>query len=302
MNDMLTNEKNMLIIINPRSGKMRMRSALLQVIEIFSSAGYNVTVYPTKAPRDAIDKVKNCAGQFSLIVCCGGDGTLNEVITGVMESSVRTPLGYIPSGTLNEWSTGLKISKNFETAAKDIINGSLTSMDIGQFGDKYFSYTASFGAFTEASYSAPQDVKNLLGELAYLFEGMKSLGNIRPIELSFDIDGKTVSGSFLFGAISNSLSVGGIVKYNKSTVTLNDGLFEIMLIRTPENLSQLQGLVSAVLNQNYDNPHIEFYHVSSITVHGAEEIAWTLDGEKAISPDTFKINNLHNAIDFYLPQ
>ena len=292
----------MLLIVNPRSGRMKMKPALLDVIEIFSAAGYDVTVYPTKAPLDAARKAEACAADFSTIVCCGGDGTLNEVITGVMNSGCKPFIGYIPSGTLNEWSSGLKISKNITMAANDIVNGKVVPLDIGRFDDKYFSYTASFGAFTEASYSAPQDVKNLLGQMAYLFEGMKSLGNIKPIDMSFEIEGKEVSGPFLFGAVSNSLSVGGIVKYNQGSVTLNDGLFEIMLIRNPENLMQLQSLISAVLNRNYDNPYIEFYHVSSVTVRGAKDIAWTLDGEKAVSRDTFTISNLHQAVDFYLPQ
>ncbi len=218
-----------------------------------------------------------------------------------MNSGVKINLGYIPSGTLNEWSSGLKISRNITKAANDIVSGKLVSLDIGKFGDKYFSYTASFGAFTDASYSAPQDVKNLLGQLAYVFEGIKSLGNIKPYKMTFKTENKTFDGEFLFGAISNSLSVGGIVKYSKDAVSLNDGYFEVMLIRNPKNAMQLQSLVSAVINQNYNNPFIEFLHVNKLEVTDCEGVAWTLDGEKAISDEKIEIKNLHGAIDFFLP-
>jgi len=176
--------KKLLLIVNPCSGKAKMRSELLRVTEILSLGGYDITVYPTKAKADAtkrIEAVKN--NEFEKIVVCGGDGTLNEAITGIMSASLDCTLGYIPAGTLNEWSTGLRISKSIPTAAKDIINGMPIKLDVGKFGDKYFSYTASFGAFTEASYSAPQDLKNVLGQAAYFFEGIKSLANIKPIHL-----------------------------------------------------------------------------------------------------------------------
>ena len=302
----MSNEKydgsRLLLIVNPKSGKMKMQNNLLSVVNIFSEAGYTVTVYPTKCRLDATEYAKIHAKEYDTIVCCGGDGTLNEVITGIMHSGADSKIGYIPSGTLNEWSSGLKISRNIATAAKDIVTGELSPLDIGSFDDKFFSYTASFGAFTEASYSAPQEVKNILGQLAYLFEGIKSLGNIKPISMTFEVDGKIIEGEFLFGAISNSLSVGGIVKYDKKSVTLNDGLFEVMLIHNPKNPIQLQSLISAVLTQNYDNPYIEFYPAKEIKVTNCEGVAWTLDGEKAVSSKELIIKNLHNAIKFYLPK
>lgn len=291
----------LLLVVNPKSGRMKMKNYLLQVVSIFCDAGYSVNVYTTKDRLDATQFTEKNAKDYDLIVCCGGDGTLNEVITGIMNSGAKVNLGYIPSGTLNEWSSGLKISRNITKAANDIVSGKLVSLDIGKFGDKYFSYTASFGAFTDASYSAPQDVKNLLGQLAYVFEGIKSLGNIKPYKMTFKTENKTFDGEFLFGAISNSLSVGGIVKYSKDAVSLNDGYFEVMLIRNPKNAMQLQSLVSAVINQNYNNPFIEFLHVNELEVTDCEGVAWTLDGEKAISDEKIEIKNLHGAIDFFLP-
>ena len=171
--------KKLLLIVNPCSGRSKMRGELLRVTEILSLGGYDVVVYPTKAQGDATKRVEAIKNkEFEKIVVCGGDGTLNEVITGMMSAKLDCTLGYIPAGTLNEWSTGLQISKNIPTAAKDVINGVPVRLDIGKFGDKHFCYTASFGAFTEASYSAPQDVKNVLGQAAYFFEGVKSLANI----------------------------------------------------------------------------------------------------------------------------
>ena len=246
-------DKKMLLIVNPCSGRARMRNELLGVVEIFSSAGYTVTVYPTKARGDATSRVSSLgSGEYDEIVVCGGDGTLNEVITGLMRSGNKYTLGYIPSGTLNEWSSGLKISRNIKKAAEDIVSGRKIKLDIGKFSDKYFSYTASFGAFTDASYSAPQDVKNVLGQAAYFFEGIKSLGNIKPVHLKFTADGRETEGDFLFGAVSNSMSVGGIVKFDESAVKLNDGKFEILLIRNPDNILKLQPIIDGILKRDFN--------------------------------------------------
>lgn len=280
-----------------------MRTELLKVVEIFSAADYSVTVYPTKARGDATLKVSTVSqNEYDLIVVCGGDGTLNEVITGMMQAKINIKLGYIPSGTLNEWSSGLNISRVIKEAAADIVSGEEISLDVGKFGDKYFSYTASFGAFTSASYSAPQDIKNVLGQAAYFFEGIKSLGNIKPIHLKFSCEEKEVEGDFLFGAISNSLSVGGIVKFDHNAVKLNDGLFEVLLIRNPDNVLKLQPLIDGILRQELDREGMEFFHTKEITVTGGEGISWTLDGEYAEGTECVKISNINNAINLIVPK
>ena len=294
--------KNLLLIVNPCSGKAKMRTELLRVVEILSAGGYNVTVYPTKERGDATEKVKSLkADEYGLIVVCGGDGTLNEVITGLMQSGIDCTLGYIPSGTLNEWSSGLRISRSIPNAAKDIVNGKTISLDIGKFGDKYFSYTASFGAFTEASYSAPQDVKNVLGQAAYFFEGIKSLGNIRPIHLKFECEEKTVEGDFLFGAVSNSMSIGGIVKFDEAVVELNDGEFEVLLIRSPDNILKLQPIIDGIIKKDLNRDGIEFFHTKKIKVTGGADVSWTLDGEFAQGADEITITNLAHAIHLTVP-
>ena len=279
-----------------------MKTELLKVVEILSAADYSVTVYPTKDKGDATLKVSTLSeGEYDLIVVCGGDGTLNEVITGLMQAKIHCKLGYIPSGTLNEWSSGLNISRVIPTAAKDITTGKEVTLDIGKFGDKYFSYTASFGAFTSASYSAPQEIKNVLGQAAYVFEGVKSLGNIKPIHLKFICDDREIEGDFLFGAISNSMSVGGIVKFDDSVVKLNDGLFEVLLIRNPDNILKLQPLVDGILKKDLSKEGMEFFHTSKITVIGGEGVSWTLDGEYAEGKQEIEITNIHNTINLIVP-
>ena len=295
--------KEMLIIVNPKSGKAKMRTELLDISEIFSSAGYHVSVYPTQERADATKKAEKLkTGDFDTVVVCGGDGTLNEVITGLMHSGTDVKLGYIPSGTLNEWSSGLGISRDIKTAAKDIVTGSVIELDIGKFGEKYFSYTASFGAFTEASYSAPQEIKNALGQAAYFFEGIKSLGNIKPIHLCFEHDDEKTEGDFLFGAVSNSMSVGGIVKFDEAVVKLNDGLFEVLLIRKPKNIIEFQNIIDGILRKDLTKNGIEFFHTSNLTVTQGEHVNWTLDGEYAEGSDPLSISNIHNAVKFIVPK
>lgn len=294
--------KKLLLIVNPCSGRAKMHTELLKVVEILSAADYAVTVYPTKCKGDATELVlKLSKNDYDVVVVCGGDGTLNEVITGMMQNNIEAPLGYIPSGTLNEWSSGLNISRNIEEAAKDITCGKKISLDIGKFGDKYFSYTASFGAFTSASYSAPQDIKNILGQAAYFFEGIKSLSNIKPIHLKFTCEDKETEGDFLFGAISNSLSVGGIVKYNKTAVELNDGQFEVLLIRNPDNILKLQPIIDGILKRDFSREGIEFFRTSNLTVETNEAVSFTLDGEFAEANGKLTISNLQGAITFIVP-
>lgn len=294
--------QDLFLLVNPCSGKAVMKARLLDTVRVFSDAGYRVTVYPTKCRGDATRVVAELPDSFDTVVVCGGDGTLNEVITGLMHNPNRFDLGYIPAGTLNEWSGGLGIKRDPVAAARDILSQNRIPLDIGRFGDRYFEYTASFGAFTRASYSAPQNVKNLLGQVAYFFEGIKSLGAIRPIELRFLLDGQPVEGSFLFGAVSNSMSVGGVVKFDETAVRLNDGLFEVLLIRTPANVFELNDIIDGLLKKDLCRKNIVFTHVHEVLVQGSKEIDWTLDGEYAAGQEEIHIQNLHGALDFLVPE
>ena len=295
-------DKKLLIIANPKSGKAKVKDPLLRIVQIFSNDGYLVTVYPTKARGDATvfaSQIKE--NEYDRIVVCGGDGTLNEVITGFMQSKLKCTIGYIPLGTLNEWSSSLNISRNALTAAKDILTGEYTQLDIGQFNDKFFTYTASFGAFTKASYATSQKVKNVLGQAAYLLGGIKCLADIKSIHLKFKYDDKEVEGDYLFGAISNSMSVGGVVKFKENLVKLNDGMFEVVLIKKPSSLSEFTSIVDGILRKDLTHKGIEFFHTSEITVIGGENVAWTLDGEYSAGSETVTIKNVPSALHLTIP-
>lgn len=296
-------EKKLLLIANPFSGKAKMVTNLMAVAQILSEKGFEITVYPTKKAGDATFRVQEIkSGEYDRIVVCGGDGTLNEVITGLMLANIKCKVGYIPAGTLNEWSLGLKIPRSIPEAAKVAASDGEVMLDIGRFGDRYFSYTASFGAFTEASYSTPQEVKNVFGQAAYFFEGIKSLGNIRPIHLKFECEEKTIEDDFIFGAVSNSMSVGGIVKYKENLVKLNDGLLEVMLIKNPKNILEFQNILDGVLRGDLNREQIEFFHTKKITVTGGRGVAWTLDGEFASGKETLVIENVPSALWLVSPK
>lgn len=296
-------DKKLLIIANPKSGTARLKELLLQIVQIFSNGGYLVTVYPTKARGDATifaSKIKE--NEYDRIVVCGGDGTLNEVITGFMQSGLKCTIGYIPLGTLNEWSSSLNISRGALTAAKDILDGEYAQLDIGQFNDKFFTYTASFGAFTKASYATSQKVKNVLGQAAYFLSGIKCLADIKTIHLKFKYDGKEVEDDYLFGAVSNSMSVGGVVKFKENLVKLNDGLFEVVLIKKPSSIAQFNSIVNGILRKDLTHDGIEFFHTNEITVIGGEKVAWTLDGEYSPGSDVVKITNIPSALHLMIPK
>ena len=295
--------KRLLIIANPRSGKAKIKNDLLKIVEVFSDVGYEVTVYPTKSRGDATYRAELIQeNEFDLVVVCGGDGTLNEVITGVMKSGINVKFGYIPLGTLNEWSSSLSISRNAVQAAKDIVSGKEIRLDIGKFNDRYFTYTASFGAFTEASYSTPQSVKNVLGQSAYFFEGIKSITNIKPVHLQIECDGSKIEGDYIFGAISNSMSVGGIVKFDDRLIKLNDGEFEVLLIKKPSNLIELNSILDGILSKNLTKDGIKFLHGKEIKVIGGKDVNWTLDGEYAEGSHTVTLTNISSALRLFVPE
>lgn len=293
---------NTFVVVNPCSGRAKIKNRLLEILQLLSEAGHTLTVYPTKSRGDATSVVEKLDDSFDTIICCGGDGTLNEVITGMMHNKNRYDLGFIPAGTLNEWSTGLHISKDAKKAAKDIAERNIISLDIGKFSNRYFTYTASFGAFTEASYAASQDIKNVLGQAAYLFEGIKSVGNIKPIHLKFICDKKQIEGDYLFGSVSNSMSVGGVVKFDHTKVRLNDGMFEVMLIRSPSNIGDLNNIIDGLLKKDLDRKCIDFLHAKKIEIIGAQNVNFTLDGEYAAGEERIVIENLHSAVSFIVPE
>ena len=289
--------KKLLIIMNPCSGKKRANSRLADIINILNRGGYDVTCYLTAARGDAVRAARERAGQFDLVVCIGGDGTFNEVISGLLASGASTPVGYIPAGSTNDFASSLKISKNILQAASDIVKGSPRSLDIGRFNDRYFSYIASFGAFTRTSYATSQSLKNTLGHLAYLLAGVKELGAIRSHHLRVTLgDGTVYEDDYIFGAISNSTSVAGILTLDPDLVDMDDGRFEVMLIRKPDSFLELSDCVLALMTQEYSTAMLTLTSTERVEIEAPPEMEWSLDGEQADGAAHCIVENLHSAV------
>ena len=278
--------KHLLLILNPTSGMRKAARNLTDIISVFNRADYDTHVYVTACHGDAAKAVHQFGSEADIIVCCGGDGTLNETVTGVIEAGLDVPIGYIPSGSTNDFASSLHLSGDVVEAAGQIVSGSETAYDVGKFGDRYFTYIASFGAFTKASYSTPQNIKNTLGHMAYVLEGMQELTALRPEHIRMELDGETVEDDFLFGAVCNSTSVGGILKLKPDLVDMADGKFEILLIRAPRDLQELHECVMALHNQTYNCAMITFRSASAVRVLGIRRWRgrWTerkrMDAEK----------------------
>ena len=289
--------KKMLFIMNPYAGTRRGAKDLSEILGVFNQADYEVTTYMTSGTGDALQIARDRSEGMDLVVCCGGDGTLNETMSGLLSAGRDLPIGYIPAGSTNDFASSLKLSLNPIQAAKDIVEGQPICYDAGRFGDRYFTYVASFGAFTRVSYNTPQYVKNALGHTAYLLSGISELSQIRNIHIRMELDGEIVEDDFLFGAISNSTSVGGILTLREDQVDMGDGLFEIMLVRAPRNFTELTECVTAVQNMDYFAcPNITFRSASSVKISAYEDMDWTLDGEKAPGQKEIEVENLHHAM------
>ena len=289
--------KRIYLVINPNAGTRQGRRFLPEIISAFNRAGFLVSVYVTEKRGDAADFARIRAGEADMVVACGGDGTLNEVITGLQLGGCKTPLGYIPCGSTNDFASGLGLPTAPLPACEAIVSGRPRTLDVGLFApDRYFSYTASFGAFTSVSWSTPQNVKNVLGHAAYVLEGIRSLADIRPIHMRITADGHVYEDDFIFGAVCNSTSLGGVLKLENSQVHMNDGLFEALLIPFPADLLVLNRILSALSAHRYEDESLHFLRASSFSFEGSSDITWTLDGEAAEGSARVEIKNIHDAI------
>ena len=288
--------KKMLFIMNPFAGVKRANRHLTDILLMFTQAGYEVTTHMTLGRGDAAVVAREKGKDVDLVVCCGGDGTLNETITGLLSAGADTPIGYIPAGSTNDFASSLKLPTNILKAAQEIVEGEPVSYDVGRFGDRYFSYVASFGAFTKSSYATPQNIKNALGHTAYVLSGITELSQIRNEHVKMEIDGQVVEGDFLFGAICNSTSVGGILTLDPKQVDMGDGLFEILLVRAPENLGEIHECIQALQSQKYNCAMLTFRSAQKVRIFADPDMPWTLDGEKEDGHETVEVENLHHAI------
>ena len=288
--------KKMLFVMNPYSGMRRAVRYLADIIAMFNRAGFEVITHMTGGQGDAEEVVKRTAPNVDLVVCCGGDGTFNETVSGILKSGADVPVGYIPAGSTNDFAASLNLSNNIIQAAQDILEGQPVRYDIGKFGERYFSYVASFGAFTKASYATPQSIKNALGHTAYVLEGITELSQIRKEHVRMEIDGQVIEDDFLFGAISNATSVGGILTLDPKQVDMADGKLEILLVRAPQDLLELSECIVAVQTQVYNCAMITFRSAERIKVFADPYMPWTLDGEREEGHAMVDVENIHHAI------
>ena len=292
-------KKKLLFIFNPCSGKGQIKSKLMSIIDIMVKAGYEVTVHPTQEREDAKEMVQKEAGKFDLVVCSGGDGTLDEAVTGMMQSERKVPLGYIPAGSTNDFATSLGIPKEMEKAAYAAVNGRCFPCDVGAFNSDFFVYVAAFGLFTEVSYKTSQQLKNIFGHVAYIMEGVKQLRDIPSFRMQVEYDGKVFQDEFIYGMVTNSVSVGGFKGMTGSDVKLDDGVFEVCLIKKPKNPIELNEILACLTNLIDDSDLIYSFKTDEVHITAKEKVAWTLDGEFGGEHEKVLIRNLKQKVSIF---
>ena len=272
--------KKLLFIYNPRAGMERIRSNLLDIIDVFTKAGYTVTAYPTQGQGDAERAVMEMEEKYELIVCSGGDGTLDEVVSGLLRAGRNDlPLGYVPAGSTNDFAASLGIPSGMRAAAQVVMNGTPRACDVGFINGKSFIYVVAFGVFTDVSYETRQDLKNLLGHMAYLLEGARKLSEIRSWEMTIKGDETELSGEFLYGMVTNSNSVGGFKGITGGNVDLSDGVFEVTLIRKPPDVMEMGGILAALANRSIHSDYVINFKTRRLELISTDEVSWTRDGE-----------------------
>ncbi|MCD8220923.1 MAG: YegS/Rv2252/BmrU family lipid kinase [Clostridiales bacterium] len=292
--------KKLLFIYNPCAGRAVIRSRLPEVVDYYTGCGYLVTTYPTQGKRDGYRMIARMEDDYDLIVCSGGDGTLNEIISGVMDSHRPLRLGYVPSGSTNDFGSSIGIPTAIDKAMEVTVNGVACKFDVGNFNDRYFIYVAAFGLFTNVPYSTPQEMKNMFGYAAYIMEGVKALSELKAYRIRLEYDGGKVEGEFIVGLVTNSFSVAGFKNPAGSVTALNDGLFEVILIRMPGNVVELHEILSTLLSEKTDSDLIFYAQTSRIHIE-SEPLEWTFDGEYGGKYETAEVSIIHEAVTVMAP-
>ena len=290
-------EKKLFFVFNPKAGKGKIKTALMDIVDIFNKGGYEVVIRATQYPKDAYEMTRKYADKVDLVVCSGGDGTLDEVVAGLVETGSKVPVGYIPAGTTNDFAKSLHIPRKPLAAADNAVKGVPFPCDIGKFNDSVFVYIAAFGIFTDVSYETDQAVKNVLGHMAYILEGAKRIFNIPSYKIKVEHDGEVIEDEFIFGMVTNSRSVGGFSNMVGKNIVFDDGLFEVTLIKTPKNPIALQEIIAALLIEQ-----VYTFKTKKITFDSVEEIPWTLDGEFGGEQDYVEIENVQKAMEIMVPE
>lgn len=292
--------KHMLFIVNAHAGKGQIKNCILPIIDQFNAHDYAVEVYSTQSPGDATRIAADRGARFDLVMCSGGDGTLNETVSGLMQIAGNRPvLGYIPAGSTNDFANNLYPNLDIMSIVGDILGGKPYTCDVGGFNDRFFVYCAAFGAFVNTSFETPQINKNILGRLAYFLEGTKHLNTLKANHLVFKLNGSTIDDDFLYGMVTNSDSIAGVRGFGGFDVHLNDGLFEVLLIKMPRNLLELRQIIAGLIKLDFSPNLFYSFKTDSLQVESQEEmLIWTLDGENGGETRTVKIQNITRAITF----
>lgn len=291
--------RKLLFVFNPHSGKGQIKNNLVDIVDIMVKAGYEVTIYTTQARADATRKVIEEAQNFDRIVCSGGDGTLDEVVTGLIQSEASTPIGYIPAGSTNDFANSLGIPKEMVKAAEVAVGNNPFPCDIGDFNSDTFVYVAAFGLFTEVSYKTSQQLKNIFGHVAYIMEGAKHLHDILSYNMQVEYEGHVFQDEFIYGMVTNSVSVGGFKGMTGTDVKLDDGVFEVTLIKKPHNPIELNEILACLTNMIDDSDLIYSFKTNEVKITAREQIAWTLDGEFGGEHEEVIIRNLNKRVTIF---
>lgn len=296
--------KQLYFLYNPHAGRGQAAAKLSALLDIFVKAGYELTVRPTQYAGEAVEVVENLRDGYDLLVCSGGDGTLDEVVTGMLRRKKRIPIGYIPTGSTNDFGKSLGLPRDMMEAARAIVNGRTFACDMGTLNESHvWVYVAAFGMFTDVSYETTQDMKNLLGHMAYILEGAKRLGKVKSYKMKVLCDDLVIEDEFIFGMVTNSRSVGGFPNLiNKHEVAFDDGKLEVTLVRRPKNLFEIQNIVNALLVEEFDSKYMYTFQAAQITFESEEEVAWTMDGEAGGEHTQVRIACVPQAVQIVLPE
>ena len=292
-----------MFVLNPKSGKGLIKSKLFDIIDLMVKNGMKVTVFTTQKKLYGKELIEKKGSKYNYIVIGGGDGTLSECINGLMsiEESKRPTVGYIPCGSTNDFAESLKLPKNIISATESILTGERFKCDVGVFNNDYFIYIAAFGAFTDVAYDTSQDIKNILGHMAYILEGIKRVPNLQKYHMLINHDGGFLEGDFIYGMISNTTSVGGMKNLGKEKVKFDDGLFEVLLVKYPQNPIEIQMIVTGILTQDFSSKVFYTFKTSKAYFKSDSKIQWTLDGEYGGSHTSVSIENMSKAITIMVP-
>lgn len=294
--------KKLLFFVNPAAGKEEIRHHLMDAISYFTANGYDVLCHPTQKPRDIPEFISQRGEEFDMIVTCGGDGTLNETISGMMQIEKRPILGYIPAGTVNDFATSLKIPKIITEAIHNVVDGKAFPVDMGGFNDQYFTYVAAFGAFTKASYATPHASKQALGRAAYILEGIRSMPDIRPIHVTVRSGDTVFEDDVIYGMISNATSVGGFKALDDSVVKMDDGLNELVLVKAPKSIQNLNAILGSLATRTFNPNYFHILQSDHVTFTFDQPTPWTLDGEFGGDVLNATVTNIPTPLKIMVPK